>query len=278
MKSSKNLIALSIVLLLAFQLQAQTRIKLREAIKKGMVKLHVRGTGHTGKCVTANITNEMGIPITLDVEAGQKLLCSDTTVQDLVISRSELITLKPKETHKHTFYAFCIEMRNGGPSNNTYRIGEMAKGALLKVVQFIAKNGLQDALGQNVVWCVTDNSSISNLKGTAENAAVAKELRKLVATEMKLKMPAYRPDEADVSENKALKGSFTYSIVRKTWVKISVHDMHGVELEVLLEIEQTQGIYACQYELDKTKYRPGNYQIKYFENGVEKRTADLKIE
>ena len=277
MKPLRCLIVL-VLLLLAAQIQAQTRIKLRDAIKKGMVKMNVRATGHTGKCVTANITNEMGVPITLDVETGQKLLCSDTTVQDLVISRSELITLKPKETHSHKFYAFCIEMRNGGPANNSYRIGDMAKGALLKVVQFIAKNGLQDVLGQNAVWCVTDNNSITSLKGTVTNADVAKELRKLVATEMKLSMPAYRPDETDVSETKTMKGSFTYSIVRKTWVKIAVYDMQGKEVEVLLEAEQTQGIYACQYELDKAKYRNGNYKIKYFENGIEKRTADLKVE
>lgn len=277
MKPLRCLIAL-FLLLLAAQIQAQTRIKLRDAIKKGMVKMNVRATGHTGKCVTANITNEMGVPITLDVETGQKLLCSDTTVQDLVISRSELITLKPKETHSHKFYAFCIEMHNGGPANNSYRIGDMAKGALLKVVQFIAKNGLQDVLGQNAVWCVTDNNSITSLKGTVTNADVAKELRKLVATEMKLSMPAYRPDEKDVSETKTMKGSFTYSIVRKTWVKIAVYDMQGKEVEVLLEAEQTQGIYACQYELDKAKYRNGNYKIKYFENGIEKRTADLKVE
>lgn len=277
MKPLRCLIVL-VLLLLAAQIQAQTRIKLRDAIKKGMVKMNVRATGHTGKCVTANITNEMGVPITLDVETGQKLLCSDTTVQDLVISRSELITLKPKETHSHKFYAFCIEMHNGGPANNSYRIGDMAKGALLKVVQFIAKNGLQDVLGQNAVWCVTDNNSITSLKGTVTNADVAKELRKLVATEMKLSMPAYRPDETDVSETKTMKGSFTYSIVRKTWVKIAVYDMQGKEVEVLLEAEQTQGIYACQYELDKAKYRNGNYKIKYFENGIEKRTADLKVE
>jgi hypothetical protein len=160
-----------------------------DAINKKLIKVTVAGRGYSednhssywGKCINLNIKNLTSGKLVIKMECGRKLKCVFDSIQDMIITQSEMISLQPNERSDFTIYAMCGELRNSVPSvTSRYNFGTLADGALYKVVKMIEELEVQNDAGQAAVWVYTDNMSPDNIRTYSGDKEKAKKLQEYV--------------------------------------------------------------------------------------------------
>lgn len=177
MKNIARIIALIISLypLIGF---GQT-ISIEEAIKQNRVDYIITGSWdyndskeifdadgqYFGKCMTISIRNTNNDTILLAIENGLLLMCEDTTVQDMLITKSIYVYLYPRQRKSFQMYAMCSEIHDAMPAKQIkYRVGEKAKKELVDISEVIAEMYMHNIAGQGAVWAFTDNASEKDLR------------------------------------------------------------------------------------------------------------------
>ncbi len=90
--------------------------------------------GHTGRCATVVTENTTTQTLDIDIDCGQKIECSDSSAQNLIITQSEKVRLTPKKTIATAVFAMCINASKGSPGRVPFKLGRMAQGALLRLI------------------------------------------------------------------------------------------------------------------------------------------------
>ncbi len=153
-------------------------LTLPDAARQGIVEVELSGSGEPfwQESVAFTIKNKRPTPVTIIVPAGLILEPQDDSTQRLVIAKVYTIPLcgaTPRTgtptgtpcadtTVRGKWYAFCVDLSRDAPQEDAeYRVGEMATGPLLQVVQQVDQKGAAGRLGaQFAVWRVTDNFTL----------------------------------------------------------------------------------------------------------------------
>ncbi len=133
-------------------------LKLQGAFDKKAFKEVIDQNGvHYGKCIIGEIKNKLDSDIYLQIDNGLELYSDDTTVQNTIITKLVKIDLLGKEKFKFKLYAMCAEINKEVPRRGIhYEIGSVCLSRLLKVVNRIEHDDMQNLTGQFALWAVTD--------------------------------------------------------------------------------------------------------------------------
>ncbi len=118
-----------------------------------------------GKCMTISVFNIYKDTLLLTIDNGLMLMCEDTTVQDMIVTKSIHIDLLPHESKRFRLYAMCTEIKDKMPQETTvYKIGTFADDKLRAITLMIENEYMQNVIGQGAVWAYTDDATESDLR------------------------------------------------------------------------------------------------------------------
>jgi len=254
-----------------------------DAVQKKLVKVVFKGRGYTsdngsshyGKCISLYIKNISSQRLELKLEAGRKLKCFKDTVQDMIVSKTEMFALGPGGSSDYTINAFCTQKHEHSPGvTNAFDMQGMAGGYLYELIQLIESLDCQDNAGQQAVWVLTDSISPDNVTGG--DAEKAKKLKKFVEFAIgKIKANKASgviydysfPDKTN--EGFKITGEINWTMPYSGTVTLSVYDNKGKKVvDIFTGVHYKSGFQSFNYELANTMFREGEmYWLKVASGG-----------
>jgi hypothetical protein len=272
-------IALFIIPLLIFSsaLRAQQHTKLSDAIQKGLIRLNIVASGHGGRCASVEAQNTGTQVLDLDIDCGQKIVNSDSSQQNLMVTQKESIHLLPNAKATRKVYAMCINAGKGSPSNKPFRLGQLAQGALMRLAQLIEQKGWQNSNAQSAVWSITDNRSINSIgSDVSDDYEMVNTLRGFVAKEKKI--TNYTRSAKKVRVEKNVEGTVDVIIDQKSNVSVYLVSSDDKVVKYLAQDSKNPGIVRVNYYLKNLDYSAGTYYIVVKVNNAERKREVVNLE
>ncbi|MFN4233938.1 MAG: hypothetical protein ACK4IK_03935 [Bacteroidia bacterium] len=268
------LLVISIVLYIKTHAHLKSPIiSIEEAFRKNKIILEIKGKGeHKGNSasiVSKNISNEA---IILHLEYGRRLMCSDSSMQDLLIVKEQLITLTPNETKTNDAFAFCCESTDRSPQKDiNFSVGKMAPPEWIKLAEVINKNNFPIDAIQHAIWVLSNNHEIASVHSDKMDDVY--ELRKTLAEIKGIELPWYNiyylKDTSSLFSGKhyLLKGDINYIKKNNGITSIQVRDKNGRIMNALVKnSSEGPGNYSYHVNLNIKGWPKGEYQILIFED------------
>ena len=126
----------------------------------------VDGTGvFNGKCIAFSVKSNYDSIVHLSIPVGAKLGCKDSTVQDMIITKSFELVLYPRRWKYVRIYAMCGEVDDRAPRKGIfYEYIGITDSSVVSIARAIEEKNLQNFIGQYCMWSVTDNANEAVLK------------------------------------------------------------------------------------------------------------------
>jgi len=269
MKTNRTILSAAFIFTGAYTCLA-SGISVEEALKKGFVKMHIAGSGgHTGSVIRMKIDNLTARPLELKVEAGRRIDSKDSTEQDLLITKTELFTLGPRQSKKLKLNGMCCQAHHSSPdSGDGFLVGKMADSNLIKLASYIDKNHwYTESSAQEAVWVLSDNNPMESISG---DDATGKALQQFVSKLTGRALPKYairykETDGTTAFSNKALEisGMFEYDLFSNGVVTFGIYDKDNKLVEIFFaERLQNKGHYSFKYSYSATGLPSGSYYAK----------------
>ena len=291
MKKSVLVLLSVIFVLLAFTKADKTDnlnkvrgISIESAFNKGIISATVRGLGgHGENCILITMKNLTANDTMIRIESGRRLDTDDSTKQDILVVRENLIALAPREEKKVAVYGFCCQASKGSPKRDEkFSIGHMADSPLVKVANYLFKNLINSSVAQNAIWVVSDNHSLASINGDDDDV---KKLKKYLSMIKNIEIPWYdityaKPDSGHVFSNRAVtvSGEISFHISIMTIGRMVVFNQKGQIVGSVFDGKPLMpDNYVYPVDLDVRYYPKGKYSIKLFTNG-EKLMLERKFE
>jgi hypothetical protein len=108
---------------LSIQIFADDNVRKRyssidELVSGGSVAVSIMGTGgHEGECIYMLLTNPSSDTSYIRIEPGRTFSSLDTSVQDILITREELLILAPGEERNLSIFGFCSQASCASPDS-----------------------------------------------------------------------------------------------------------------------------------------------------------------
>ncbi len=269
----------TIMVLCCFGSQAQVRYTLIDAIDRGLIKLNITGNGgFTGKVATMQTENLTNQYFDIAIDCGQKIQCSDSAAQNLVITQTEFVRMTPKRIITTAVFAMCINAGKASPSNKVgFRLGQMAQGALLKLTRFIEKNKYQNTHAQNAVWSITDNKDIATIGNNFDDDyQMVNALRGFVAKEKHIvNYPKSRPK---IRTLKQVEGSLDVFLTNRALVEVVLVDFENKVVKQYLRQQKEPGILRINYAVRNVDFKAGIYYVVVRASGNEVKREYVHLE
>lgn len=155
----------------------QDPIKIQDALESNFLKLEIEGfygkskykpidyTGvYFGKCITIIFDNVSDSSLFVQMPVGSILKCRDTSVQDMIVTKSFIVKLYPKSKDGYLIYAMCGEISDASPTQGKfYDYGGLAEPDVVKIAQLIELKNIQNSLGQYTMWAVRNDLDSTTL-------------------------------------------------------------------------------------------------------------------
>ena len=276
---------LSFFISLTTVLSAQDAMLFTEALAKGKILVTVNGAGgHTGKCVAVHFERLTDKTIKVKIPAGHVFEPTDSTQQNIVVLKSEELVLDVKKKFIKV-YGACAQSHDASPSANAmFNLGQLAKGNLLKMAQFISDKKLfNEADAQYAVWCMTDSldpASISHpglLNMACQLLAVPLPQYKVNYPKPAPPTPAARPRPAFVKQPLSFEGFFEYQSNVETDICVYVQDTAGTRVRTIFEHQkQPAGWAKYSFSFQTTKLPPGIYWVVLYADDKAKKKIKIK--
>lgn len=95
---------------------------------------------------------------------GSILRCRDTSVQDMIVTKSFDLAIYPFYNPGYLIYAMCGEISDAGPGRNKfYDYAGFAEPEVVKIANLIETKNIQDRLGQFTMWAVRNDADSTKL-------------------------------------------------------------------------------------------------------------------
>lgn len=290
MGRSKFTLALLLVAFAGTSVQAgghcSNVLTLEQALQKKLVSAEITASsGHYGKCIRMKLKNTSNQALTVTLEAGRRLNCDYDSVQDMMITQSEMFALLPVQKQEYTIYAMCCEKSDRSPSvSSTYLLGAMADHRLVRLAQLIEKLGAQDNTGQQAVWVLTDKRDPNSIYGSDE--AVVKALKELVITLSRIPEPPETGVIYDYSYPKSegnaftLEGDFLWELGSPGFVSLYIYDNSGNRVHVIFQDAAfSSGLQRYHYKVTSEKLASGElYWIRMKQNNRTLKELAVKMD
>lgn len=251
-------------------------LNLQSAVKKKLIDCKFSGSSaspHYYKPLIAKFQNLTSDLVKLKIPNGQIFISSDSTYQNLIVTKSELLVLKAKESLNVEIFSMCMERRDKAPVDNVfYTLGEMADAPLNKISLMIEDKKLFNYLGQQALWCFIDKSDLEEIGGFDEK--ILTDVLKFLAKEMGRPVPAppvfddYRRNYKSQKLHSTIKGTFKYTIAKKRHVSIILIDKNGIVVRELYNNEnEMPGDHVYDFQYDAKVYIDDFYVVKLIADG-----------
>ena len=257
---------------LSFGSNSMSMYPIMDAIKKNLIKVNVLARGYAienhssyyGKCINLKIKNLTSSKLIINVDCGRKLDCIYDSIQDMIITKSEILSLLPNQQTDFTINAMCGQLSHKTPSESSaYKFGNLVDNVLLKVVKLIEELDCQNDAGQFAVWVFTDNMSPESINTYFGNKEKAKKLKEYVFTlkGINKKETGYIYDYSYPKTDSA----FTNIIGEIQWImpsdgKVSfiLYDNYGDQIVTIFNnIQYSKGLQTYRYKLTDLSLKKG---------------------
>ena len=277
----KNTLVLLIVLC-SFRLNAADTLSLNEAVTKKRVTAIINGVDpvkttnllHFGECIKIKLNCLGDKPLVIVVKTGTTFKCKDATITSMVCTKVKYISIVPKKEVTQKIMAIATEFNKLTPSGlHVFTAGDVCAPPLLRVVKEVESGNFQNDIGQNAVWCATDNLPLQGLLDLCKDKVKSSALVKAVCKAQLIPVPkAYA--NAKVSQ----RVYFDYTLTDTSNVKIILYDKAGnVVLYFLTAKDKPTGVYKESYWISDADLDFGDYQALLYVNGVPLVTENIKF-
>lgn len=281
------ILPLAVVLNALFNMvHAELNYKLFEAIQKGLVNVKISGvktdsiasSTHYGPCIRMELTSASASVMNIELDYGYKFEPTDSSVQSMMVTKSMMVKLEPRQKKNCRVYAMCTQAHHKGPSEKVmFRLGKRASGYLLSAAEFMNRKNYQNSAAQNAVWCITDNYDLFSVSDS--DTSMMFDLRRLVAHVKGI--PFSKIYERDMPTTTALPepvrtprivttytGTLHYSLGRTAKVMVAMFDEANHMKTVYVNNEtQREGDYTYNYKLSGEEVGNQKLFLRMFRDG-----------
>jgi len=250
---------------------------INELTGKSLLQASIMGIGgHEGECISVYLKNPSSDTVFIRIEPGRMLSSLDTSIQDILITREELLALAPGKKTTVTVFGFCCQATKTSPdSSGIYRAGEMADSSVVVLAEFLneRENDFPEDAIQQAIWCMTDDYDISGIY--CEDLASIADLRNMV---VHLKGMDNRwhhigtiPDNGEpfIQYTKTISGEFEIFIPADCIVDILICDEGGAQWdEFEKNVPFKAGTYQYSFRITASNWPHGTYFLYFKADGV----------
>ncbi|MEM7186903.1 MAG: hypothetical protein AAF466_09610 [Bacteroidota bacterium] len=247
------------------------KLDLSKAQESDKIEIMIKGSEestHYMKPVEITITNTSEADLEVVIPNGQIFHTTSEDVQDVVITREEMVALAPGEQRTLPLYAMCIQQKNSGSNDDEiYRLGPMAPKNLVALTREIEKRKDFNTLGQYAVWTLSDGEHLNSISGFDMEEAL--HLKTFVAGLMGVPVPEYDPNdyltnyEDDGLIQRAVKSRFRYFFTEESAVTIAMFDEDNILVRELYNNPNEQaGEHYLEFEYDVEVYTDKTYFVR----------------
>lgn len=242
---------------------------LQQLLDSNIVSGSAKGLGHyQGKSARIILTNLSHRKLVVTIEHGRRLLCDDTTMQNLLIVKDKEIVLGPYETDSAEVEAFCCNATRHAPSLNVgFQLNKRDRKSWLPLTGLLNRKNYPETSVQNAVWALSDNRPLSAV--FAADKADNQLLRQTVAAIKNEPVPwyyvEYLPGETELVSDrpKLVWGEFSYTINGNSMISIVVKN----ELNEVVKIVQqgrpnSSGSHFSSLDLEVVGWKKGKYKVQ----------------
>jgi hypothetical protein len=244
---------------------------IEDALNRKLITVSITGrkdatTAYYGGCITLIISNTSNQNLSIRLENGRRLNCVNDTIQDMLVTQSEMMALVPSQKKELTIYAMCSQKHDRSPKpNSVFRLGAMAESQIVKLTALIEKYNVQNYTGQEAVWVLTDNEDPSSISG--DDQEIVKLLRECVTgavveqKKVNTREPGFIYDYSypKVDENAfTIEGDFAFQMSYKNFVSLYIYDNYGNRIKVVFQdVPYSTGMQNYHYKITSSDFRPG---------------------
>lgn len=252
-------------------------VPLGKAVQQKEISIKLKSLGgHTCECVQLEITNKNTDSLFVYVEPGRRLIASDSSKQDILIVRKDLLALKAAEKKTIPLYGFCCESSNGCPFKEMkYSIGFMAPKKWVELANFIDTGNFDQFSIQSAVWVLSDNHDLSSVFSSDKEKTMVlrKKLSELTGKEIPWYNTNYETsgDSAVVftGRHNKISGPVDFYVKNTTQVTIRVLNEKGAQVKMLeAPAPYNPGFYSYYMDLDVSGWPKGQYFLCIYEEGL----------
>ena len=176
------------------------KVNLSDAIKDKWVSMDaINFEGkYKGKTTNLKIANTSKNDLDVKVNLGIFLKPDDNSCQPMLLAGGEQLTVKAGTTREVAVMTFCGNAPKHCPGKDLhYSFSHVGSDTLIKVLEYIRTNSLYDFLGQNAVWVMTNNHSLTDLYDDSRPGS-AQALMEYIIKLTGRKRPEYYTVQKDV--------------------------------------------------------------------------------
>jgi hypothetical protein len=192
--------------------------------------------------------------------------------QPLVLAGEEMIRLEPFKEGTLEVQTFCANSAaSSPPANTTYAFSHVGSDTLIRLLQYVKKNGMFDDLGQAAVWVITNNHTLNNVYDRYRDN-LSKKLVDYLSTLTGLSAPDYyvanqlgNIADGPVYSPKTLKiyAQFEHVLSIPEKITLGVFNEDGSMLQPVFENRNFgKGAHKHRVEFEATGVKPGSYYIR----------------
>ncbi|MCF8364361.1 MAG: hypothetical protein K9H16_01175 [Bacteroidales bacterium] len=232
-------------------------------------------SSHYHQPLIINFYNKSDEIKTLQIDPGQKLIATEASYQNFVVTKKEVITLAPNATESLELHAMCIERFDYAPGASAqYNPGAKADSGLMLLCEKINTEKLFNYEAQTAVWAMVGDIGLESIAGF--DTTLVNDLVALVA-KVRGEEPPPPPSPDDYHRNYytsgysyklKMGGEFSYGLFEKSEIIIAMFDKNNISVRELYKNESCPpGHHDRNFSFDATEYTDDFYYVRLIENG-----------
>ena len=257
------------ILILTFSPPAiAVTLKLNEALKSKKVNCVIHGNSsstHYLEPVVLEVSNTSNELVSIAVEDGDMFIPSDSNLQNIVVTSSQVLVLQPKSTKTVNIKGMCTEHTDGsGNSSTIYSFLPSNNEKLKKLSAFINEKKYQSSAAQYAVWSLMDNNDINSIysSDSTEENDLKKFMASLTGKTFVVRSKDYRYNYYEPPKEK-VGGMFEYSFTQAQDIQIAMFDKNGILVRELFNQKKVPaGTHKLNFEYDSSVYTDDVYFFK----------------
>lgn len=267
MQRNRNLFAVLCAAYLPIAVCAIEQRSFIELLEHRIIEVKPVGLGgHSGESLKVTVRNLSSGPVHTSIPVGWVFTSREPEVQDLIVTREEVLAMSGGTTGTVTCRAFCCEASGTGPSEGeVYRAGHPANAKLTAVAQAIARGEYTDDIAQHAVWVLSDANDIASLGAmdSTANDSLRLVVSRLSGQPAPLYSMHYAQEEGRVcsqrpsSIHRRLRYSTMGTVLNAVVIDRTGHVVHVFNNNTSLDA----GTHTLAFDLDVNDWPPGNYAI-----------------
>lgn len=260
-----------LLVLISTTVYAEEIISVIDASKKGIISCTFKGNSNSTHYITpltGSIKNLKNKTISIIVENGRTFIAEDSSYQNVIITKEQLIVLQPGQKKTYIFHAMCIESSDRSPGDLVaYNIGPMANEKLCKMTKFIQENKYFNSAAQHAVWAFACNKPLEDVVGLDDigTSNIVKKAAELLGKPVPPK-PAvddYVHNLHSTSMKRTIEGFVEYEFSSQENITIAMFDKNNIVVrELYHNNSEKPGQHKQKFQFDGTVYKDKFYYIR----------------